>query len=83
MIAHAANCDSPTLAVEQHLREHAGRYFEEFDRKPVEVRLVDQQIRPASRFYRYHVSAGESAAFGVDQDAAAKRQQPATHRAGK
>lgn len=60
MIAHAANCDSPTLAVEQHLREYAGRYFEEFDRRPVEVRLVNEQIRPASRFYRYHVSAGES-----------------------
>jgi len=59
MIGHAANYDSPTLAVEQHLREHAGRYFTEFDRRPVEVRLVDQQIRPASRFYRYHVSAGD------------------------
>lgn len=60
MIAHAANCDSPTLAVEQHLREHASRYFAEFDHRPVEVRLIDQHIRPASRFYRYHVSAGES-----------------------
>lgn len=59
MIGHAANYDSPTLAVEQHLREHAGHYFTEFDRRPVEVRLVDEQIRPASRFYRYHVSAGD------------------------
>ena len=60
MVVNTAHYDdSPTLAVEQHLREHAGRYFAEFDRRPVEVRLVDQQIRPASRFYRYHVSAGD------------------------
>ena len=59
MVVNTANFDSPTLAVEQHLREHAGHYFAEFDRRPVEVRLIDQQIRPASRFYRYHVSAGE------------------------
>lgn len=59
MIVNAANSDSPTDAVEQHLREHAGRYFADFDHRPVEVRLVDQQIRPASRFYRYSVSAGD------------------------
>ncbi len=59
MIGHAAHYDSPTLVVEQHLREHAGRYFAEFDHMPVEVRLVDQQIRPASRLYRYSVSAGD------------------------
>jgi hypothetical protein len=58
MIVDPASYDNPTSAVELHLRTNAHRYFEELEPRAVDVRLVDRQIRPASRFYRYQVSAG-------------------------
>jgi hypothetical protein len=58
MIMDSAAFSNPAPAVELHLREHASRYFAEFGGCPVHVQQVDQRVRPASRFYRYRLSAG-------------------------